>query len=53
MIKKYFAGAFALLLIAAILLGCGPSDGKSVGEPEELTGVFAGPAGYLSFYPDK
>ena len=53
MIKKYLTGVFALFLIAAVLGGCGASDGKSVGEANELTGAFAGPAGYLSFYPDK
>jgi hypothetical protein len=52
-IKKYFVGAFALLLIASILSSCGTSTGKDVGEAAELADVFAGPAGYLSFYPDK
>ena len=52
MIKKYLTGAFALLLITAILSGCGTSDEKDSSESDELTGAFAGPAGYLSFYPD-
>ncbi len=42
-----------MFLIAAILGGCGASDKKDVGEATELADVFAGHAGYLSFYPDK
>ena len=53
MIKRYFTGALALLLITAILSGCGTSEGKDSGEVDELTCAFAGPDGYLSFYPDK
>lgn len=48
MIKKYLTGVFALFLIAAVFSGCGASDGKSAGEVKELTGAFAGPAGYLT-----
>ena len=51
--KKYLTGVFALFLIAAVLGGCVASDEKDVGEAAELADVFAGPAGYLSFYPDK
>ncbi len=35
-----------------ILGGCGTPGDKDVGEADELTGAFAGHAGYLSFYPD-
>lgn len=53
MIKKSCMRIFFILLITVILGGCGASDGKVVvGEADELTGAFAGPAGYLSFYPD-
>jgi len=51
--KKYLTGVFALFLIAAVLGGCVASDEKDVGEAAELADVFAGPAGYLSFYPDR
>jgi|LSQX01.3.fsa_nt_gb hypothetical protein len=37
MIKRYFTGALALLLIMAILSGCGTSEGKDSGEVDELT----------------
>jgi hypothetical protein len=53
MIKKFCMKTFILLLITVILGGCGVPDGKDVGEADELTGAFAGPAGYLSFYPDR
>lgn len=43
MIKKYFAGAFVLLLTASILSSYGASTGKDVGEAAELVDVFAGP----------
>lgn len=53
MIKKHLTGVFALFLIAAVLSGCGGSNGKNDGKANDLTGAFVGSAGYLSFYPDK
>lgn len=53
MIKNLCMKIFILLLITVFLGGCGASAGKDAREADELTGAFAGPAGYLSFYPDR
>jgi hypothetical protein len=51
--RVHLAGVFALFLMTAVLGGCGTSGGKDAEEATELAGVFAGSAGYLSFYPDQ
>ena len=52
MIKNLCMKILILLSITVVLGGCGAPGDKDVGEADELTGAFAGPAGYLSFYPD-
>lgn len=53
MIKNLCMKIFILLLITLFLGGCGASDEKDARVADELTGAFAGPAGHLSFYPDR
>lgn len=52
MIKNLCMKILILLSITVVLGGCGTPGDKDVGEADELTGAFAGTAGYLSFYPD-